>query len=102
MHHSICSDDSPSKFPHVYTHIKIAHMHVDASNNPRTCGAAGEGVPNKNFTHAWLAKNGATDAFAAKYASFSAELEGMPVSEAEEPSAEKAAEAFTRPRSKTV
>jgi hypothetical protein len=36
---------------------------------------AGEGVPNKNFTHAWLAKNGATDAFAAKYAKFLAELD---------------------------
>jgi hypothetical protein len=32
-------------------------------------------VPNKNFTHAWLAKNGASDVFAAKYANFLAQLD---------------------------
>lgn len=53
-------------------------------------GIAGEGVPNINFTHAWLAKNGATNVFAAKYASFLAQLEGELETVAEQPLAEKA------------
>lgn len=51
----------------------------------------GEGVPNKNFTHAWLAKNGAADAFAAKYASFLAELDKEFESKFEQPPVKKTA-----------